>query len=635
MILAAAKKIVTLSLTACCVTAYAQVGFEDRTGKSKSGVDWDGKSYGLSWGDYDGDGYPDLFLANHTYVPKLYRNNRDGTFTETTASVLVERDNEPWDTYVDRHENYFVDFDNDGDLDLFQCGGGGFGTAPEAAFSLYNRLYENKDGKLVDIAASLNIDQPLIRSHTMKWFDYNNDGLLDVFLGGPLRDDKTWLPTIFKQTTQGFVEVGDQVGFTFVDGDGEPGKFMMQSDLNGDGHFELIPIRDGRIYDTRTTPWTLVTEDFTSEILKGEDAVFADFTGNLLPDAVITKASGKTKFYRNDNGRIVVDKTQEFDEILPGANGIIAGDFDNDMDLDLFIVGALIGTTNNPDVLLLNDGSGEFSAVNNHGAEGVTTGAADGVAMADYDLDGFLDFVVGNGRYALEEDKPRPTQLFRNRAAQLGNNNHWIQIDLEGGPNVNRDAIGSRVFVTAGGKVQVREQQGGGHHKAQDSLLLHFGLGQNAAVDKIVVEWPDGTSQEVNNVTADRVVRITQSGDQAPDPGEDDTAVSLPVKHDDPAINYEGEWNIHSSDRHSTNKTDASASLNFVGSSVSLVGDISVYGGIADIFIDGAKVATVDFEGEYLRDVSVFRATGLGDGVHTLEVFVRGQGYTYIRRIEN
>ena len=109
-----------------------------------------------------------------------------------------------------------------------------------------------------------------------------------------------------------------------------------------------------------------------------------------------------------------------------------------------------------------------------------------------------------------------PTQLYRNTGKADGNRNHWLQIDLEG-VRSNRDGVGSRVTVTAGGKTQSRMHRGGVHSGAQDFGRIHFGLGSSASVDVLTVEWPDGARQDFKNVAADQVVKIRE-GATAPVP---------------------------------------------------------------------------------------------------------------------
>ena len=186
------------------------------------------------------------------------------------------------------------------------------------------------------------------------------------------------------------------------------------------------------------------------------------------------------------------------------CHSAVAGDFDNDMDLDLYLVCA--GAVENlPNRLYENDGKGNFRLVPDAGgASGSMIGRGDAVVTADYDGNGFLDLFVTNGA-GLEPFANGPHQLYRN----LGNGNHWLEIDLEG-VRSNRDGIGARVEVAAGGVVQQRTQGGGMHGYAQNHQRLHFGLAENKKVDWLSVHWPSGRVQRLTDVQADQILRIQE-----------------------------------------------------------------------------------------------------------------------------
>ena len=156
----------------------------------------------------------------------------------------------------------------------------------------------------------------------------------------------------------------------------------------------------------------------------------------------------------------------------------VAGDFDNDMDEDVFFA-CTGGAHNLPDRLYLNNGAGKFTeAPNAGGAAGITgaavseqAGTSDSVVTADYDLDGFLDLLVVNGLNMRPIYIGGPKQLFHN----LGNANHWMEFDLVGTTS-NRDGIGARVYATTAGITQYREQNGGYHRWSQNFMRVHFGL---------------------------------------------------------------------------------------------------------------------------------------------------------------
>jgi ASPIC and UnbV/FG-GAP-like repeat len=192
------------------------------------------------------------------------------------------------------------------------------------------------------------------------------------------------------------------------------------------------------------------------------------------------------------------------------CHSAVAGDFDNDMDLDLYLVCA--GAVENlPNRLYENDGKGNFRLVPDAGgARGSIIGRGDTVITADYDRDGFLDLFVTNGAGGggLEPFTDGPHQLFRN----LGNGNHWLEIDLEGVIS-NRDGIGASVELEAGGVVQRREQRGGMHGYAQNHQRLHFGIADNTRVSWLRVRWPTGRVQRIADVQADQILRIREPAD--------------------------------------------------------------------------------------------------------------------------
>lgn len=210
------------------------------------------------------------------------------------------------------------------------------------------------------------------------------------------------------------------------------------------------------------------------------------------------------------------------DQRIPGAMAlplpcvsVVAADVDNDADMDLYLVCART-ITNLENRLFLNDGNGVF--VEQPGAFGATAsslGSGDSVAVADFDQDGFVDLYVTNGNGGAPFHFG-PEQLFRN----LGNDNHWIELDLVGTTS-NRDAIGAVVTVDAGGKRQRRLQNGGFHRKSQNHQRLHFGLGQNDMIDEIVIDWPSGERTTLVDVAADQILAV----EEAVDPDLDDDGV--------------------------------------------------------------------------------------------------------------
>ena len=192
-------------------------------------------------------------------------------------------------------------------------------------------------------------------------------------------------------------------------------------------------------------------------------------------------------------------------DVPTAGRAVVAADFDNDMDVDLYIVCSNT-VTNLPNILYENRGDGTFQIVSEAGgAEGSPVGRGENVTAVDYDRDGFVDLFVTNGLGAKPFNNG-PSQLFRN----TGNSNHWLEIDLEGVVS-NRDGIGTRLLATSGGVTQLREQSGGMHKYAQNHQRVHFGLGDNTTVDQLIVKWPSGMVQEIHDIPSDQIIRVVET----------------------------------------------------------------------------------------------------------------------------
>jgi len=188
------------------------------------------------------------------------------------------------------------------------------------------------------------------------------------------------------------------------------------------------------------------------------------------------------------------------------CHSVTAGDFDNDMDVDLYLV-CTTPTRNIPNILLENDGHGRFTELGvEAGVAGTGRGRGDTAVVADYDQDGFLDLFVVNGFGPPPFTDDGPYELFHNQ----GNSNHWLEVDLEG-ERSNRDGVGAQVIVEAGGRQQIRMQNSGSHSFAQDFRRLHFGLGRFDRADRITVIWPDGSRQELKDIPADQLLTLHES----------------------------------------------------------------------------------------------------------------------------
>jgi hypothetical protein len=613
-------------------TASAQIQFDDVT--IAAGISYAGPSFGASWGDLDGDGLADLWVGNHAVAPpSLYLNNGDGTFTDVGAAN--------WNGSLgDPHGASWVDFDRDGDQDLYESAG-------ECCRS---KLYVNEVGSLVDQAIAYGVDYPNGRGRTPTWFDVDRDGAVDLIIANATKpSDPT---TVFRQIPGSpFEDVGGLWGISVAesssvelsdqDGDGQldlifngaQGPVSVQSpsgdplvdisseypipnstsvrdiavgDFDGDLIADFFYARTGSAFDlvqmdANTLVSQLVTsneeQDFrfqSSGILSVElgptsrqapssvfigsggthppaldfnldpndsstwgimphtpgtvDAVFIGFdpptqtwtfalssitSGNIylriVSSELISNVDvvwiknyvpllGMLRILHHATGGYA---TYYYSEYPTACVSATTADFDNDMDLDVFMActGAAANISN---MLFENDGGGVFTPVPNAGgAAGSISGRSDVVVSADYDVDGYVDLFVTNGVGPLPL-ADGPHQLFRN----VGGANNWLQIDLEGTVS-SRDGIGARILLEAGGITQLREQGGGIHTHAQDYQRVHFGLGENTMADQITVYWPSGVVQVLTDIPANQVIRIVEELEAVPIPPELSSILSI------------------------------------------------------------------------------------------------------------
>ncbi|MCY4404696.1 MAG: FG-GAP-like repeat-containing protein [Candidatus Poribacteria bacterium] len=289
------RTLIVLVLTLCLIQyTWSDIQFEDVA--HQAGITRIGESWGNAWGDFDGDGYLDLWATNHKHKPSLYRNNKDGTFTDIIdevweANPYIDAQGREWLT--DTHGSAWADFDNDGDQDLIVLSGGGGGTNSIDTRN-HNRFFVNENGILIERALDYGLALPLLRGRTPLWFDWDNDGLLDVLFTGQTRPDRHGnlvTSSLFQQTPTGFQIVNSEAGF-FIDKGSE---LAQLTDMTGDGNLDLFV--DGnpypaKIYDVSSTHFIDLTASLRVPKLVYDvrDSVFADFNGDLMPDAFLARA---------------------------------------------------------------------------------------------------------------------------------------------------------------------------------------------------------------------------------------------------------------------------------------------------------------------------------------------------------
>ena len=483
---------------AAVVTAhglFAQnfVRVENPTGVSITGLSV--SSYnGVAWIDYDGDGDLDLFINNDL----LFRNDGGDVFTKVETEIGAVQpealgNGQTW-----------ADYDNDGDLDVYVCSATSFLYRNEGGGS-FTRITDGEMG-----AGTAN------RGWSCAWADYDNDGYVDLavtypdgFVSGSrltnhlFHNDGPPDFTFSRILTGPIVSDFDTyiVGtWSDYDQDGDVDYFIGAgaggSATKTDYLFRNLLTETGEAAFERITEGVLATEEQDGQVWTWVDY---DNDGDL--DAFVTNwglfvgGGLPNRLFRNDDGVFTKVTSGPVVEDSDVSLSPVWGDFDNDGDLDLFVT----NDSGRPDRYYRNEGDGTFTSVENEATRAQTSR---GASAGDYDDDGDLDLVVA----APDEG----TALFRN---DLAEDNHWLKLRLTGTTS-NRAAVGAKVRVLAdvgGASVwQMREVSAQNTFNGHNSLEVHFGLGDAATVETVRVEWPSGSVSVLNDVPADQTLTITE-----------------------------------------------------------------------------------------------------------------------------
>ncbi len=493
---------------------------------------------GLAIFDYNNDGLMDLYFVNGAHVPdmdksaerywnRLYRNNGDGTFTDVTAKAGV------------RGEGFGMgvaaaDYDNDGWTDLYLTGVD------------RNQLFHNNgDGTFTDVTAHAGlagIHPKLGKTWSLGagWFDYDNDGRLDLFVTNYVNwsldseplckvgnivsycspNSYTGQPNmLFHNNGDGtFTDVSDQSGigkhigkgmgvvFADYDGDGFTDVFV-----SNDTHRNFLFHNNGNSTFTEVGIASGVAYNDDGKSIAGMGADFRDIDNDGRPDIFVTGMVGDTfPLYRN-RGKDFSDLTSALGIAGPTARftawGAGIADFDNDGWKDLFAACASIHDNSEeidhlpakqPNKMLRNNGGNRFVDVSASAGPGFTTPQAHrGAALGDLNNDGRMDVVV-----TIQNARP---EILLNRSPGL---NHWLLVKLVGSRS-NRDGLGTRLKATiAGASPQWNHATTSTGLSSSSDPRVHFGLGTATVVDKLELWWPSGVHQVLEGVKADQILTV-------------------------------------------------------------------------------------------------------------------------------
>ena len=476
---------------------------------------------GQAWGDYDRDGWLDLYVTGNRDPSVLYRNNGDGTFSVSHLTPQVALAD------VDTGGAVWADYDNDGWLDLYVLNHGP------------NTLFHNEGGRgFTDVTEQAGVGDAG-KGTTATWGDFDGDSFLDLYVvnwscfpecGDPniTREHDEARDTLYRNQGDGtFVDVTNLLDYDLLLGAGFSASF---TDYDADGDPDIYVVNDqfknmlGNILWRNDGPgcrgWCfrdVSIEAGARTFIHGMGLAVGDYDNDLDLD-----------FYFSDmvNGMVLLQNQGDgtFDDVAEEA-GVVVGpssavgwgtiffDYNNDSWLDLILTATefyQFDIESGPegmmfeyrDFLFKNRGDGTFADVTPQ--DWLTDlKPSMGLAYADYDRDGLLDFVLGNWNEGYV--------LYRNTGAE-GRGNNWINIRLTGGGDVNRDAIGARVYLsTDDGRTLLQEVKCGSSLGAGNDTALHFGLGA-AGISEVMIRWPNGDEETLKDVAVNQFLEVAYSG---------------------------------------------------------------------------------------------------------------------------
>ncbi len=496
---------------------------------------------GCAFIDYDNDGWLDIFLLSGTRINdppastnRLYKNNRDGTFTDVTQKAGLERSG--WASAV-----CVGDYNNDGFEDLFITYWG------------ENVLYRNNgNGTFTDVTDKAGLKADRKRWHSgCSFVDYNRDGRLDLFVATYLEFDFKSIPKPGESVNCSWKGIPVNCGPRGL----PPGTFSLYHN-NGDGTFSdvseaagikksitgygmtvacadfdndgwpdiyvacdstpsllLMNNRDGTFREEGLLRGVAVNEDGMDQAGMGVAVGDFDLDGNL--DLFKTHFADDTNIlYRNNGQGVFEDMTNRSGlgvetRFIGWGAGMV--DLDNDGNPDLFLATGNVYPEiekklpsypwKTPRIIFRNLGKGKFEELIEEAGPGIATPhASRGCAFGDFDNDGDLDVLIIN----LNE----PPSLLRN---DVSSKNNWLKIKLIGVKS-NRSAIGARVVAEYSGKRQAQEVLSQASFYSASDFRLHFGLG-SAKTAKLEIRWPSGLKQSFANVAANRIITLREGGE--------------------------------------------------------------------------------------------------------------------------
>ena len=475
-----------------CPNFVAQIQFNEEAillGCSNSSYGLGTLGGGISFFDFDKDGWDDLTVSSETGDPVRFYKNNTGVFSQI---ALVS-----FDPLFETKTVQWVDFDNDDDYDLFVT-----------SYSDSNILYENVGNMTFDdITTSSGLILDDNSNFGSSWGDYDKDGLLDVFICSRSELEEETQNYLYHNNGDGtFTVVNDLVG---IDNNHHLSFSSVFFDYNNDGWQDLYIANDkidteNLLYKNNGDgTFTEVGEETGTNIsMDGMATTIGDYNDDGWLDIYVTNLIAGNVFLKNNGDGTFTDVASINGTLFESAAwGAVFIDAENDTDLDLYVSGELDGSTSFlPSAFYENNGSGIYSIPMSAGFENDTARSFSN-AIGDINNDGYPDMTVLNY-------EPDDIFLWKNVSNQ---NNNWLKIKLEGVTS-NRQGIGSWIEISLAGNKQYRYTLCGEGFLGQNSAYEFFGLGSASTIDYIKVTWLSGQVDIIENPTLNSHITIIEGG---------------------------------------------------------------------------------------------------------------------------
>ncbi len=477
-----------------------------------SATEADDMSGGAAAGDFNGDGWQDLFFVTGGGGPDLlFINDGDGTFTEAGAAWGVDAIHLGMGAAT-------ADYDRDGDLDLYVTSLGAVGARAPGA----HRLYRNDGGVFTDVALSAGVEHTslvIADGFSPAWGDYDLDGHLDLAVAGWFHESGG--NRLFRNNGDGtFSDETLALGDPMLDVRGFTPRFC---DMNGDQYPELLWVADVGTSRYFRNLQNGTFEERTAAARVGLDGngmgqTVGDLDGDGLPEWYVTSifpfVPGFVAVPGTGNMLYLNRGGHTFDEVATEAGvrdgrwgwGTVSVDTNHDGTLDLVETNGWAGQNGiwarDPSFLYASNGDGTFSNIA-FGASLDYTGNGRGLVNADFDNDGDQDLVIVTNRGS--------AVLFQCHVLARGpDSNHWLRVllDARGHASASAHGIGARVRLVAQGRAQHRWIDGGSNYLSQSELSAHFGLASATEAYELEVAWPGAGTLRFDSVPADRTIVV-------------------------------------------------------------------------------------------------------------------------------